>query len=124
MAARMEQIDTVDFILKDIVYMQQADSKDEPLEPDLDFGLFYPLDYVISTWNEHRQHGNYPQAGGYDDQDWRLVQHDWYVMSERYSHLLLTHETWKYDHLAARKARLTEPETNTNALSFDQLFSG
>lgn len=45
-------------------------------------GLYYPLGYVFDTWLEHRDHGLYPQTGGYDDQDWRLMR-DWRTVDKR-----------------------------------------
>lgn len=47
-------------------------------------GLYYPLGYVFDTWLEHRDHGLYPQRGGYDDQDWRLMR-DWRTLDRRYN---------------------------------------
>lgn len=50
-------------------------------------GLYYPLDYVLRTWNEHRQYHVLPDAGGWNDQDWRLVEHDWPLVTMRYNRL-------------------------------------
>lgn len=55
----------------------------EPPEDDDDFGLFYPLWYAYDTWVEHEDHGLYPRDGGYDDQDWQLMQ-DWKTLDQRF----------------------------------------
>lgn len=38
--------------------------------------LHYPLAYVLETWSAWHLHHVLPAAGGYDDQDWQLMQ-DW-----------------------------------------------
>lgn len=53
-----------------------------PDEQD-DFGLYYPLWYAFDTWVEHDDHGLYPQDGGYDDQNWQLMQ-DWKTLDRRF----------------------------------------
>lgn len=60
-----------------------ASERDE-VEADAYARLYYPLGYVFDTWLEHRDHGLYPQTGGYDDQDWRLMR-DWRTLDRRYS---------------------------------------
>lgn len=53
--------------------------KGEGLTPDEQEPLFYPLDYALDTWLEHKAHGAYPDSGSYGDQcpllmrDWRTL---------------------------------------------------
>lgn len=42
--------------------------------------LHYEVNYVIRTWLDHRKHGTYPRAGGYDDQCPFLME-DWHTMN-------------------------------------------
>jgi hypothetical protein len=49
--------------------------------------LHYPLWYVIDTWLAYRNHGLLPSEGTYNDQDPKLVSHDWGEMNRRYSEL-------------------------------------
>lgn len=68
--------------------MQNAErGKPFPHEPSDDEGFWYPLWYVQATWLEHRQNGNYPAPGGFDDQDARLVIDDWGVLNKRMNSL-------------------------------------
>lgn len=50
-------------------------------------GLYYPLSYVLRTWIYLREYGVLPEAGGLNDQDWRLIEHDWPIVSERYIYI-------------------------------------
>jgi len=63
----------------------KLDDDADDSEPD---GLNNDLGYVISTWQEHRLHDAYPEAGGYNDQDPGLVQHDWGVLNMRFNYWL------------------------------------
>ena len=114
-------VNSADDILKDIIRAErplpedEQDEPEEPEEPELDFGLYYPLAYVITTWNEHRQHNNLPRAGGWNDQDPRLVEHDWRVIGERYGYLYQTFDNWKFD------PPLTRSDTS-EPLDFMDLF--
>lgn len=38
------------------------------------------VNYAIRTWLDHRRHGTYPRAGGYDDQDPDLMD-DWHTLT-------------------------------------------
>ena len=49
--------------------------------------MYYPADYVLITWQEKREHGILPEPGGLNDQDWRLVYHDWPILNQRYNRL-------------------------------------
>jgi hypothetical protein len=52
--------------------------------------LNYPLDYVTSTWIEHKLHHTYPTNGGYDDQD-ALLMDDWRTINQRVNHYFGIH---------------------------------
>lgn len=52
-----------------------ARDDDEP--PELAF--YYPLAYVLRTWQNFKEHGIYPNGRGYDDQDPDLMS-DWDVV--------------------------------------------
>lgn len=41
---------------------------DDDILPE-DDGFFYPIDYLIKTWDAYRSYGVLPAAGGIDDQD-------------------------------------------------------
>ena len=60
----------------------EDDPKHEDIDDD-DFGLHYPMAYVIKTWMAYRNWGILPSAGGYDDQDEMLMQ-DWQTLTIRY----------------------------------------
>lgn len=79
----MEQADAA---LIDIIRAEHGDSADDD-DDDPDYGLYYPLDYVLMTWQERRSHGTLPEQGGLNDQDWRLVYHDWPVLNARFNYL-------------------------------------
>lgn len=63
------------------------DEDDTPELMDDDLGLYYPFEYGFHTWNEKRNHGLLPEPGGINDQDWRLVYHDWPAITKRYNQL-------------------------------------
>ena len=71
--------------------MVRGDHGDPPLhdddEDDLpdDPGLNYPLDYVLMTWHEKNDHHLLPEAGGLNDQDWRLLYEDWPLVTRLYN---------------------------------------
>lgn len=50
--------------------------------------LHYPLPYVLETWAAWQLHHVLPAAGGYDDQDWQLMQDwrqiDWHLAQRRH----------------------------------------
>jgi len=46
----------------------QDDEQVDAAIPD-DDGLYYPLDYVIETYDVFRNFGVMPESGGYNDQD-------------------------------------------------------
>lgn len=50
-------------------------------------GFYYPADYVLMTWQEKRDKGILPESGGLNDQDWRLVYHDWPLLNQRYNRM-------------------------------------
>jgi len=62
------------------------DDEGENGEPP-NFGLHFPLDYVINTWLAYRNHGILPEPGAFNDQDPLLVQEDWGKLNARYSYL-------------------------------------
>lgn len=66
-----------------LVLMEQGKDIDNPTD-DVNRGLYYPLDYAIDTWRNFRDHGVYPEPGGYNDQDYDLMQ-DWKFINERYN---------------------------------------
>ena len=49
---------------------------DDDQPPVLAF--YYPLGYVLRTWQQNREHGTYPNGKPYDDQDPELIA-DWDV---------------------------------------------
>lgn len=49
---------------------------DAPEPPELAF--YYPLSYVLRTWQNFKEHGIYPNGLGYDDQSPELMA-DWDV---------------------------------------------
>lgn len=55
-------------------------------EPD-NPGFYYPVSYVLMTWHEKNEHGILPEPGGLNDQDWRLVEHDWPLVTQTYNRL-------------------------------------
>lgn len=57
--------------------MEDDDASDE--------GLHNPAYHICATWQEHRLHGNYPEAGGYGDQDPSLVMEDWGYLNMRFN---------------------------------------
>lgn len=60
-----------------------AAEKGEPLkddEGDSPPPLTHDANYAIRTWLDHRRHGTYPRAGGYDDQDPDLMD-DWHTLT-------------------------------------------
>lgn len=59
-----------------------AAEKGKPITNDLSNPppIKLPRDYVMQTWFDHRKHGTYPRAGGYDDQDPDLMS-DWHVLN-------------------------------------------
>lgn len=57
--------------------MEDDDASDE--------GLNNPAYHICATWQEHRLHGNYPEAGGYSDQDPSLVIEDWGYVNTRFN---------------------------------------
>lgn len=63
--------------------MEQGKELDEPID-DIDAGLHYPIDYALTTWRHFRDHGVYPEPGGYNDQDAALMA-DWSFLNTRYS---------------------------------------
>lgn len=71
----------IDQYMADRVRAQSGKSVDAD-EVD-DFGLYFPLDYALDTWIEHDEHGLYPEAGGYNDQDAQLMK-DWQTLDRRY----------------------------------------
>lgn len=66
--------------MTDLVRFENGDV--ETVE-DEDFGLYYPVGYVISTWQAYKRFGILPVRGGYNDQDELLMQ-DWYTLDSRY----------------------------------------
>ena len=63
-----------------------ADSDDDDDEGDVS-PFYHPVDYVFMTWHEKRNHGLLPEPGGLNDQDWRLVYHDWPLVNQRFNEL-------------------------------------
>lgn len=84
----------------------------EETDDEPHFGLFYPKQYVIRTWYEHRKNGVYPQQGGYDDQDAQLMD-DWHAMDMRYLLRLNSYE-------AERREQPMYPDPS-NALNWQEL---
>lgn len=73
----------IDQLMTDRARAQMGKSIHEDAEIEDVFGLYYPLWYAFDTWAEHNDHGLYPRAGGYDEQDWQLMQ-DWKTLDRRY----------------------------------------
>jgi hypothetical protein len=59
-----------------------AAEKGEPYKDELETPpkLNHEVNYAIRTWLDHRKHGIYPRAGGYDDQDPDLMA-DWHTLN-------------------------------------------
>ena len=75
--------------LTDIVRADRGESGDDEDDDEDDWpGLYHPAEYVLQTWQEKRSHGTLPEPGGLNDQDWRLVYHDWPLMNARYNRLM------------------------------------
>ena len=70
-----------------IVRAEHGDSESDDEDEDNLPGFYYPADYVLITWQEKRDKGILPEPGGLNDQDWRLVYHDWPLLNERYNRL-------------------------------------
>lgn len=56
---------------------------DKSEQPELAF--YFPLAYVLRTWQNFKEHGIYPNGLGYDDQDPDLMT-DWDVVWWFYNH--------------------------------------
>lgn len=81
------------------------DSEDEAVY------LYYPLDYVIHTWLDHRIGGAYPAPGGYDAQDAQLMD-DWHTLNKR--HLYISNQL-------RNNTTLKLPASEDNTLDFSEL---
>lgn len=67
---------------------KQAETDEEAGSTPPEFaGLYYPLSYVLDTWLFFREHGVMPEQGGVNDQDPRLIFHDWRVVQNRYAYI-------------------------------------
>lgn len=82
-------LEDLDDALRDMVRAEHGEGRAIGADDDDDDlpGLFYPLDYVLLTWFEKKEHGILPEPGGLNDQDWRLVYHDWPLVSKRYNRI-------------------------------------
>lgn len=49
-------------------------------------GLFYPLQYALDTWFDHKRFGIYPNGLPYDEQDPALLS-DWYNITQRFNRI-------------------------------------
>lgn len=86
-----------------MIQIVRADlGKSDPPEGDNDFGLFYPADYAFMTWQAWRQNGTLPESGALGDQDPKLVDHDWWILSSRYS-FFYHQETGEYKPIGAAR---------------------
>lgn len=65
---------------------KQTDTEADSTPPQFD-GLYYPLSYVLDTWLFFREHGVMPEPGGVNDQDPRLIFHDWRVVQNRHGYI-------------------------------------
>lgn len=82
-------IEKLDDMVRGMVRAEHGDEDDtdnEDTDDDL-AGLYFPLDYVLLTWLEKKERGILPEPGGLNDQDWRLVFHDWPLVTARYNRL-------------------------------------
>lgn len=59
-----------------------AADKGETIEDELGepYKLAHEVTYVMHTWLDHRKHGGYPEAGGYNNQCPFLMA-DWHTMN-------------------------------------------
>lgn len=57
----------------------EPDNSDPP-----ELAFYYPLAYVLRTWQNFKEHGIYPNGKGYDDQDPDLMA-DWDVCWHYYN---------------------------------------
>lgn len=73
----------IDLHMSELVQSEAGIAPGEADE-DTDFGLNYPVSYALETWHNWRNHGVYPEAGGYNDQDEALIA-DWSVLNRRYA---------------------------------------
>lgn len=72
----------IDQVLERIVKSEQGELDDDATANE-DDGLYYPIAYVLRTWEAYRQFGVLPEAGGINDQCprwWDDVQ----TMNRRY----------------------------------------
>jgi hypothetical protein len=67
-----------EFLLRLIAAERGEPFKDDDLPDPPPF--YHDVDYVIRTWLDHKEHGSYPEAGGYNDQCEFLMQ-DWHTMT-------------------------------------------
>lgn len=70
-----------------VVRAEHGESTGEDDEADDLPGLYYPAHYAIQTWLNFKEHGVLPEPGGWNDQDWRLVECDWVVVRDRYARM-------------------------------------
>lgn len=74
--------------LVDIIRAEHGDGEHEDDDDDAPpEGFYLPPDYVLMTWQEKRNHGILPEPGGLNDQDWRLVYHDWPLLTAIYNRM-------------------------------------
>lgn len=65
------------------VLVKAEKGEDNDSVPNEQPAFYHDIDYVIRTWLEHRVHHTYPDPGGYNDQDERLMD-DWHTMTMYY----------------------------------------
>jgi hypothetical protein len=58
-------------------------ARDDSEPPEMAF--YFPLAYVLRTWQNFKEHGIFPNGRGYDDQDPDLLA-DWDVVWWYYNH--------------------------------------
>jgi hypothetical protein len=79
-------LDELDAAMTRMVRAEHGESAEDDRAEDDDLpGLYYPLHYAVQTWVNFKEHGILPEAGGWNDQDWRLVECDWIVIGNRYA---------------------------------------
>lgn len=66
-------------------YMLGKDTEPIP-EPPEDYIFNFPRAYAVETWQQYRNHGTLPRAGGWDDQPAGLVSDDWGYLNWVYAY--------------------------------------
>ena len=101
--------------------LRLEDDEADELDPEPPPILYtYPLDYGLSTWQDHQTNGTWPQGTCYNDQDPPLIAM-WDSLTARYDWLFDIAQRSKKD--ADEFGKLTGNDTNRPRQSLGSLFS-